>query len=229
MDDATASATAVLVCQGRAVAQRNKLSPQFDDPTADVLLTTAERAAVERAAEPSPPRDLGRRLEYEQLRAVADVMVPRTVAIDAVVRASAPGCTQLVIVGAGLDGRAWRMADLAAVDVFEVDHPASQADKRARVGTLDTTARSISFVPIDLARESLTAALRSAGHDPAVATTWIWEGVIPYLTRAHVESSLAHIAACSAPCSTLVANYQSPSLQASLGRVAGAALARLAR
>ncbi|HEY4331259.1 MAG TPA: SAM-dependent methyltransferase, partial [Ilumatobacteraceae bacterium] len=135
----------------------------------------------------------------------------------------------LVIVGAGLDGRAWRMADLAAVDVFEVDHPASQADKRARVGGLSPTARSISFVPIDLARESLTAALRSAGHDPGVATTWIWEGVIPYLTRAQVESSLAHIAACSAPHSTLVANYQSPSLRASLGRVAGTALARLAR
>jgi hypothetical protein len=46
----------------------------------------------------------------------------------------------LVILGAGLDGGVWRMAELADVEAYEVDHPASQRDKRERVGQLPTLA-----------------------------------------------------------------------------------------
>lgn len=55
-------------------------------------------------------------------------MVPRTIAIDEAVRARpAP---QVVILGAGLDARAWRMKELAGVDMFEVDHPPSQHESK---------------------------------------------------------------------------------------------------
>jgi hypothetical protein len=50
---------------------------------------------------------------------------------------------QLVILGAGLDGRAWRIAEHADVDAFEVDHPASQQDKRDRVRELSTPRREV--------------------------------------------------------------------------------------
>ena len=56
----------------------------------------------------------------------------RTRAIDDALRESlADGATQVVVLGAGLDGRAYRMKELEAAVVFEVDHPSTQADKRA--------------------------------------------------------------------------------------------------
>ncbi len=77
-------------------------------------------------------------------------MVPRTVAIDEALREAVGGADgeavgdrgvrraeQLVVLGAGLDGRPWRMPELAAVAVFEVDHPASQRDKLDRLGDAD--------------------------------------------------------------------------------------------
>jgi O-methyltransferase involved in polyketide biosynthesis len=74
------------------------------------------------------PKAFGERIEFEFVRAVADVLAPRSIVIDDALKARLN--PQLVILGAGLDGRAWRMRELAAADVFELDHPTSQEDKR---------------------------------------------------------------------------------------------------
>ncbi len=55
----------------------------------------------------------------------------RTVILDRAI-ASGPPAEQLVILGAGLDSRAWRLDGLKDTVVFEVDHPGSQAWKRER-------------------------------------------------------------------------------------------------
>ena len=117
------------------------------------------------------------------------------------------GATQLVILGAGYDGRAWRMAELAGVKVFEVDHPATQTDKRARVAELPAANGIVSFVSIDFERESLDSVLDRAGHDRSAPTCWIWEGVVMYLTRDAMRATLADVAERSAPGSTLIVNY----------------------
>jgi methyltransferase (TIGR00027 family) len=142
------------------------------------------------------------------------MMVARTVAIDDAIR-GAPHA-QLVILGAGLDGRAWRMAELRDAVVFEVDHPDSQRDKRDRVGALAQAARDVRFVAVDFERDSLDDALAKAGHDRAVATTWVWEGVVMYLTPEDVEATLAIIERRSAPGSRLVVAYTSPALVSAL-------------
>ncbi len=225
MDPSNASRTAVLVCQGRAVADGRIDVGRFDDPTAIVLLTDDERAQVEVARSGIVPQGFGERMNFERLRAVSEVMVPRTLAIDE--SATARLGPQLVILGAGLDGRAWRLKELADVDVFEVDHPASQAEKRPRAARLELTAKSITFVPVDFSRGSLADALSAAGHDRSVPTTWIWEGVIPYLTRDEVASSMRAIAELSAPDSRLVISYQSRSLLSTVGRKVMGAVAKL--
>jgi methyltransferase (TIGR00027 family) len=117
------------------------------------------------------------------------------------------GATQLVILGAGYDGRAWRMSELAGVRVFEVDHPATQSQKRARVAELPTPNGIVSFVSIDFERESLDSVLDRAGHDRSAPTCWIWEGVVMYLTRDAMHATLAHVASRSARGSTLIVNY----------------------
>ncbi len=148
----------------------------------------------------------------------------RTRAIDAAVREGvAAGASQLVILGAGLDARAWRMADLAGVHVFEVDHPSTQAFKRTRVGGRRPTARDVRFVAVDFARDALGGALAGAGHDAAAPTFWIWEGVTPYLPREAVRATLAAVAARSAARSRIAVTYGTP-----VGSPLGPAAVRIA-
>jgi methyltransferase (TIGR00027 family) len=227
VDADRASRTAVLVCQGRAAADGRIAEGRFADPTALALLRDDERVAVQWVRAGAPPRGWGARVEFETVRASAEVIVPRTVAIDDAVRARP--VPQLVIIGAGLDDRAWRMPELADVEVFEVDHPASQQDKRSRIGDLQPLAKSVRFVPVDFTRDGLDTALASAGHRPEQPTTWIWEGVVPYLSRAEVAATVQAVSGRSTAGSRLIVNYQSPALSAALGRLAARAMTATAR
>ncbi|MET8468448.1 class I SAM-dependent methyltransferase [Streptomyces sp. NPDC006422] len=214
----TASRTAVLVCQGRAAADGRAGTERFADPVAVRLLRDEERVPVDEVRAGTPPKDWRARMTYEGVRACAEVVVVRTVAIDEALCARATG--QLVVLGAGLDTRAWRLAGLERTDVWEVDHPASQRDKRERLDAdLPTVARSVRFTPVDFAVDDLGAALDAAGHNQDAPTTWLWEGVVPYLTRAEVATTLAALAARTAPGSSLVLNYQAPSAKATAGRL----------
>lgn len=104
------------------------------------------------------------------------------------------------------------MDELRDAVVFEVDHPDSQRLKHQRMTELSQRAREVRFVPVDFTRDKLGDALVAAGHDPAQPTTWIWEGVVMYLTPAEVETTLAALTACSAPGSRLVILYTQPAL-----------------
>jgi methyltransferase (TIGR00027 family) len=212
------SRTAALVAAGRAAAHGRTSVTRFSDPTAAVLLPDDMRARVEAyVAMPAPPDGVRPRLEYLMLRANEALMVPRTVAIDDAIRASS--AAQLVNLGAGLDGRAWRLPELADTVVFEVDHPASQATKRQRAAALTPLAREVRFVPVDFSRDDLATSLAAAGHDPLTPTLWVWEGVVPYLTGTEIRATLDVLSRRSAAQSTLVIAYQSPSAARFVGRL----------
>ena len=204
-----ASRTTHFVALGRALADAGLSHvPGFRDPTARVFLSEKGEksfAKTERAA-----RDGKGGVTVNAARVMADLIALRTTAIDTAVRdAIAGGATQLVILGAGYDGRAWRLNELAGVKVFEVDHPATQGEKRTRVADLPPATGTVSFVPIDFEREALGTVLDRAGHDRSSPSCWIWEGVVMYLTREAMRSTLAGIADRSALGSTLILNYHS--------------------
>jgi methyltransferase (TIGR00027 family) len=73
---------------------------------------------------------------------------------DETLRAINDGVGQIVIVGAGYDGRALRFRS-HGVRFFEVDHPATQADKCRRVGKLGMPIDNVTFVPIIDLKSSL--------------------------------------------------------------------------
>ena len=210
MKPGTESQTAVMVAAARAAAHGRTAVAAFSDPTALALLPEDVRQRVEQLRAGVPPKGFVEGAQRRFLEGRVKMMVPRTVAIDAAIRDAAS--PQLVILGAGLDGRAWRMPELAGTDVFEVDHPDSQRRKRERAASLKTTARDLRFVPVDFTRDRLEDALAAAGHDPARPTTWLWEGVVMYLERADIEATLRVVQARSAPGSDLVILYTSPSL-----------------
>lgn len=156
------------------------------------------------------------RLDFEVLGRQAEAMAVRTVAVDDVLIAAHN--PQLVILGAGLDGRAWRIADLADVSVFEVDHPASQRDKQRRAAALRPLAGPVQYVSADLAESNLDTLLAAAGHDVTKPTTWILEGVIPYLTAGQAGAALSTLAERSAPRSTVVVTYETGSFRGGIMR-----------
>jgi methyltransferase (TIGR00027 family) len=210
MKPGRSSRTAALVCMGRAIAHAQRIVPAFDDPTAMALLPEAARADVERFLAKAPAAGWRERAQRSYLDRQARMMATRTLAIDAAIREAAS--PQLVILGAGLDGRAWRMEELAEVTVFEVDHPDTQREKRERTAALTPRAHEIRFVPVDFTADDLDAKLASAGHDATRATTWVWEGVVMYLTVADIEATLEILARRSAPGSRLIVNYQRPAV-----------------
>jgi methyltransferase (TIGR00027 family) len=190
----------------RAIAHGRTSVPRFSDPTALALLPEKARMLVERVRSDAP-RGFRLRFGRARLQQLATAIALRTVAIDDAVRERpAP---QVVILGAGLDGRAWRLPELRGVAVFEVDHPDSQRDKRSRIGALPPIG-DVRFVPVDFTRDDLDAALARAGHDPSKRTTWIWEGVVMYLALPEVEATLRVVARRSAPGGRLVVLYHAP-------------------
>lgn len=201
------SRTAHFVAFGRAMADAGLSHiPGFHDPTARVFLNDKSKRSLARLERVARGRKPNTRLEFS--RVMADLIGLRTAAIDAAVRnAIAAGATQLVILGAGYDGRAWRMRELAGVKVFEVDHPATQGDKRAHVAELPPAIASVNFVSIDFERERLGAVLDRAGHNRSSPTCWLWEGVVMYLTQDAMRSTLADVGARSVRGSTLIVNY----------------------
>jgi methyltransferase (TIGR00027 family) len=214
MQPGRASQTAVMVAMGRAAADGRTDVARFSDPTAIELLPDEARRRVEAYRTGQPPRGWKEGWARGSMKARAAMMVARTVAVDDAIRAAA--APQLVILGAGLDGRAWRMRELHDVVVFEVDHPDTQREKRARLASLPQAARDVRFVPVDFARDDLETALAAAGHDPTRPTTWVWEGVVMYLERRDIEATLTVIARRSLPGSRLIIVYVSPGLMASL-------------
>ncbi|HEV7195348.1 MAG TPA: class I SAM-dependent methyltransferase [Pedococcus sp.] len=227
MAERAASSTAVLVCQGRAAADGRYAVGRFSDAIAQDLLDPSELMIVDAVRAEQVPTRARDRVAYEMVRRVAVTMVPRTIAIDDAIRDR--GAEQLVILGAGLDARAWRMPELAGVTVFEVDHPASLLDKQRRIGRRAPTAEKLVSVSVDLARQRLGPTLEAAGFDRRIGTTWVWEGVVPYLTARQVQATVAQLGELSAPGSRLIVNYQGKSLPVTVMRAVMRLVLRVSR
>jgi methyltransferase (TIGR00027 family) len=134
----------------------------------------------------------------------------RTMHIDAKIRAvAAEGLDELVILGAGLDSRAYRMAEeLARTRVFEVDFPPTQEDKKRRVkAALSNVPSNVTYVGIDFAKQTLEKVLLAVGHRPSAKALFLMEGVMVYLPVEAVSSTLRYVSKNSAPGSGIVFDY----------------------
>jgi methyltransferase (TIGR00027 family) len=120
------------------------------------------------------------------------------------------GIQQLVILGAGYDARPYRFQDQlkGRVQVFEVDHPATQrvkVDKLKKV--FSKLPEHVTYVPVDFDRESLKERLLNSGYQEDLLTLFIWEGVTYYITPQAVDDTLAFVRQHSAAGSWIVFDY----------------------
>jgi len=120
---------------------------------------------------------------------------------DEVTSALDDGVDQVAIVGAGYDSRAWRLAR-QGVEFFEVDHPATQRDKRRRAPK-----DGPNYVPADLSRDSLAELLPAAGFQIGAPSVFVIEGLTMYLTEGAVSAMLSALAEVSGPGSRLAVNF----------------------
>jgi methyltransferase (TIGR00027 family) len=117
---------------------------------------------------------------------------------DALVAALAEGLEQVVILGAGFDCRPYRLRGIERARVFEVDHPATSAVKRARIAELlGTLPHHVVFVAVDFDRHAFIEALTTAGYAADTPSFFLWEGVTNYLTAPAVDATLVAIAAAA--------------------------------
>ena len=124
------------------------------------------------------------------------------------------GIQQLVILGAGLDARAYRFDELKnGVKVFEVDHPASQATKLEKLKQVfGSQPAHVIYVGVDFNAQRLDQRLFESGYNESLKTLFIWQGVTPYLTPEAVDSTLAFIAEHSGAGSAVIFDYMYPTL-----------------
>jgi methyltransferase (TIGR00027 family) len=113
------------------------------------------------------------------------------------------------VLGAGLDTFAYRLEGKDELRVFEVDHPATQAEKRRRLAAAGITAPAhLTFGPCDFERDALAESLRAVGFDPDRRAFFIWLGVVPYLTKPAIFATLGFIAGL--PRGEVVFDYANP-------------------
>ncbi|SFW87805.1 Leucine carboxyl methyltransferase [Amycolatopsis australiensis] len=118
------------------------------------------------------------------------------------------GCPQVVLLAAGLDARAFRLAWPPGTRVFEIDLPEVLAFKDevlAAHGASPACERVV--VPADL-RGNWAKAVRDAGFDPAVPTAWLAEGLLIYLAREDAERLLTAVRELSAPGSRIAFEHR---------------------
>jgi methyltransferase (TIGR00027 family) len=126
---------------------------------------------------------------------------------DALTAALADGVGQVVLLGAGFDARAHRLPGIERARVFEVDHPATQARKRALLaGVLPAASERVRWVATDFSRGRLAEAMAAGGWDPDARTFFVWEGVTNYLTEDAVSDTLRWCAR-AAPGSRVLFTY----------------------
>jgi methyltransferase (TIGR00027 family) len=143
---------------------------------------------------------------------------------DFLVGAAGRGVQQLVLVAAGLDTRAYRLAWPAGTCLYELDQPEVLAYKQEildRAGAAPECTRVP--VPADL-REDWPPTLRAAGFRHEEPTAWLAEGLLFYLPEAAVRTLVATMATLSAPGSVLGTDTMSATMLASEERRAWAQL-----
>jgi methyltransferase (TIGR00027 family) len=195
-------ATATMVAAARAAASR-QADPIINDPFAEPLVRAAGVELFARVASGE--------LEFADVETswLVDFFAVRTRFFDGFFpSALSAGIRQAVIVGSGLDSRAYRLEWPTGSIVFEIDQPEVVEFKDSILAGLGATpATRLCTVGIDL-REDWPTALRQAGFDPAQPTAWLAEGLmIGYLPGDAQNRMLDQLTALSAPGSQLTADH----------------------
>ena len=213
------SRTALATSLMRALHSRSDPYPLLDDPWGDRLVPESERERmIQRilARMDSDARDralLAPDSVLDQFlltnAAFSGVVIRSRYTEDALREATIGGLRQYVLIGAGFDSFALRRPTFSdALEIFEIDHPATQTMKIQRIRECGISLpQSVHFIAADLAKEDLVTALTRSSFRRDEAAFFSLLGVTVYLTREANLATLRAIATCGSPGSKLVFTY----------------------
>ncbi len=147
---------------------------------------------------------------YERMApgAAAFILLRERFVDDTLEALLAEGLEQVVILGAGYDTRAYRIAGMEKTRVFEVDESATQNRKTALLRKIvDPVPGFVTFVSVNFNTESLGERLRGGGYDERAKTLFIWQGVTYFLTKEGVDNTLSFISEHSGAGSSVIFDY----------------------
>ncbi|HVM95811.1 MAG TPA: SAM-dependent methyltransferase [Candidatus Acidoferrales bacterium] len=198
MKASQSSRTAEYVAFFRALESAKPPSQRlFSDPLARSFVGFGLRCAVSLSRLPGVAAMVA---SYADRRApgARTSAVARTCVIDQELReALKRGLSQVVILGAGFDSRAYRMPEVRSAAVFEVDHPATGSTKQAHLRRLlPKIPDNVRFVAINFQCEKLPEVLAASGFDAHRPAIFLWEGVTNYLTADAVDAVLRWVGSC---------------------------------
>ena len=220
MKENVPSRTALRVALRRAGHQILDEAPRvLEDPLA---LRIVGPAAAEIQADPARHNSrIGRNFRA--------FMVARSrFAEDKLAESIASGVTQYVILGAGLDTSAYRgICTTAQIQVFEVDHPATQDWKRMRLREAEIAVpENVRHVAVDFEKQNLAEELARSGFLKDENTFVSWLGVVPYLTREAASETFRYLGGFAAGSGVVFDYAVAKSELGFADRIAVAALAR---
>lgn len=154
-------------------------------------------------------------------------IVMRHAFIDRLVRECGPRMP-VVLLGAGYDSRAWRLADSIAHGIYEIDFASTQERKRTVAAKAGIQESGAIFIQADFANESLTEIFERTGLRSTPALV-IWEGVTMYLAEPIVRGTIHQAGEFFGPGSMLLADFWTGGPDTPRRRRAVAGASRIAR
>ena len=220
MKENQASLTAISVAYMRAYHARHAADKIFDDFLAYDIIPEDKLEQIEQHLT-SWDKQLNGYTDTESLfdqkitsefiiQGISSVVSRARYTEDTLEKAVGQGVKQYVILGAGMDTFAFRRPDLIdQLEVFEVDHPATQEFKLRRLAELGWEhPANLHFVSVDFTKEDLSTALtRSSAFDSKIKSFFSWFGVTPYLTQEEVFTTLRSVANVAPGGSAIVFDY----------------------
>ena len=209
------SKTSIWVLAARAIGARDP-DPTVRNPDwlAERFLGPDERALLaDNSVVQGLDKDYREAMNDPETRARVLMVNLRTHYIDKkMLDAVKAGATQVVILGAGFESRAYRFRkELKQTRVFEVDFgPTQEYTKRRVAEVLGPPPANLTFVPIDFTKQTASAVLKKAGYRADRKTFFIWEGVSMYLTEKEVRDFLRDISNNASSASEIVFDHFNP-------------------
>lgn len=138
---------------------------------------------------------------------IASLVFSRSARIDGLIDAYAEQATQFVVLGAGLDTRAYGPLKTCGMAMFELDQATVQRSKCDALERAGLSRDHVHYIEVDFTRPNWSDALMTSAYDPGQKTIFLWEGVTLYLSAAVIDATLKTIRSIAAPGSVLIADF----------------------
>ena len=141
--------------------------------------------------------------------APAGLIISRTPVFDDLITRHLADVSQVVVLGAGMDTRAYGMLRGTDVSIFELDQGPTQELKREALDSAGIESDHVTFVPVDFERSDWPETLMATSYKPKAKTLFVWEGVTLYLSASDISLTLRLLASHSGTDSVVIADFYS--------------------